>query len=432
MKMRVFVLLGFLIIFNYLYGEKLTLVDAEKRAAKNSFEVKSKLMEEQSKQWEKKNAIANYLPKIDYGLTYLRMESDFVNNNSSPFNPLFENSFSHEITVTQPITNGGVEIFAIEIADHIEKAFYHSKNETVASSISEVREKYFDLISLIEAEKVIKKTVEWKKKNLDGAKIKLKAGSGLETDVLRWETELLTSENDLENAISNRKTAILSLYHAMGESVINSIFEVETDNFDDIHNLYQKIDFNFDGDVSGSWNLKSMEEAVKISEGYQDVALSAFLPKLNAFYNYSWPTSDDFAPETDNSTWNAGISLSIPIFYGFRNYTSYQKASFDKKQTEIQYQELYNNLKIGLESLKIGLKTSKSTVETSMKKVELMERQLDMVQKRYDLGGIEQSALLEISLGLQSARFDYINSLLSALRIETEIKKICGNLEVIE
>ena len=59
-----------------------------------------------------------------------------------------------------------------------------------------------------------------------------------------------------------------------------------------------------------------------------------------------------------------------------------------------------------------------------------MDRQLDIMQKRYDGGLVNQSQLLEVSLGAKLTRIGYIQKLIECLLYEAEYYKNVGKLEV--
>jgi len=412
-----------------LQAQLLTLKEAESRAVKNSFEIRVKQSEEQSKEWEEKNAISNYLPSVDYSLLYLKTDPDFVDKNSSPFNPLYDNSFSHEISVKQPITNGGAEIMAIKVAKQLKESFNIQKREVTENAISTVQNRYFDLVQLRAAKLLLAKTIEWQGRNLESAQVKEKAGAIPPTDLLRWETELLTSQNELQLLEINEKSALFALWQAMGEQIGNTIPTVELQSPDELEKLLHQSTIDTTRSIENATSAKLVKQGVLLSGSMKQLKMSAFLPKINAFYSYKWPTTDEFAPQQDGSFWNAGISLSIPIFSGFRNYTAYKQAEYDEMSAKTQMESVNNSLQIGKESISFNYFHTLQSLKLAKQKIDLTTRQLAAVQQRYELGGIGQSVLLEVESAVKAARLEHLDGVIKALKYKTEYQKITGIME---
>lgn len=413
-----------------LSAQVLTLKEAQSRAVKNSFEIRIKESEESSKEWEEKNAIANYLPSADYSLLYLKTDPDFVDKNNSPFNPMYDNSFSHEISVKQPITNGGVELIAIKMARQLKESFNIQKREVAENAVSTVQIRYFDLVQLRATKALLAKTVEWKERNLASAQVKQKAGAIPQTELLRWETELLTSQNDLQLMEINEKSALFALWQAMGEKIGKSIPVVELQSPTELETLLNQSSIDTSLSVENATSAKLVKQGVELSGSMKQLKISAFLPKINAFYTYKWPTTDEFMPQQNGAFWNAGISLSIPIFSGFRNYTAYRQAEYDEMSAQTQMESVNNSLQIGKESISFNYFHTLESLKLAKQKIDLTTKQLAAVQQRYELGGIAQSVLLEVESAVKAAHLEHLSGVITALKLKTEYQKITGNMEV--
>jgi len=430
--MKLFTFLFFLPTL--IMAQKLTLDDVERAAAINSFEVRSKKHEQSAMEWRRKNATANYLPQINYDLTYMHLGMDkqtIKATQGQPNNPnaMYEDSFAHELSVSQPITNGGVEIYAIRLAEHIEKAFKAEQRSVTENSITSARKCYFDLIAVREMKKVAQKTIEWTKKNLETAKMKFEVGSTVKLDVLRWESELVKANSSLKKIAASEVTATYLLFHSMGKKFNESDLMVELMSLGEIEALFENSSIDQSSTIENSTTSLILKESVKIAKGQSDIAFSNFLPKVNAFYKKTWPAKDAFLPNSDASYWSAGIVISIPLFSGLRNYTSYKQSKSEEFKSIADSIAVKNNLKILKERLKANFNVLKDAAASSKKQEELAKAQLDSIQKRYDAGVDTQSHLLEVSVIVQNAELGYISSLFDALKAESEYNKITGNMK---
>ncbi len=424
-----------LLSLSTLSAEKLTLGEVEKTAAANSFSVQSKIHEEKIKKWEKYNAYSGYMPSVDYKFNYLHMGMDekileMANQYAMGPNRMYKNSVSHEISITQPITNGGAEIFAIKIAEYVENAFKFDQQETMELSILNARKIYFDLMAVREMRKISEKNIEWIMKNLESTRVKLEAGGSIKIDLLRWNSELLKANDTLKMFKNNEKVLFYSLYHAMGKKVSATEFDRELMSLDEVVTLFENSRIDIEGSIDSSATIKGLREGIKISEGAKKLSFTQFMPKVNAFFTQSWPVIDSLKPNTEDDYWTAGISISVPIFSGFRNYTSYRKAKFEHIKALSDEIEVRNNLLIAKEQLKLEYDRLKATAVTAKKQIELAEIQLEALKQRYEAGGVKQSLLLETALLVDNAKYSYISALFETLKTEAEYHKITGNLEV--
>lgn len=453
-----------LVLSSTLFGNKLTLNNAEMEAVKNSFTTRKKYLEEKAREWEKKSVITGYLPKIDYTLTYLRMASTTVESTNVGFlsafssdpvgpipeeaypvspNTMFQNTFTHEFSVNQPISNGGVEIVAIKIAKHTKKAIKHQVQEEIQSAIYNAREAYFNAISAKSRRIVSEEDLIWTQKNLEVTKQVHEAGKAPITDLLQWQTDVSIKESNLLEAKATEKFMLLNLLHAIGMS-IDKYQTIELESPDNFYQMFSLDNNILTGDISSSPTLKALNEFTIVQKQNKNIALTNFLPKINAFGQV---TTDRKIDKTDynflmngkiNSgnfyktpwTWSAGAIMTVPLFTSFKNSTTLKKAKYDLEESILNQKEVESQLTINLERIKLFYEATHAGVISAQKQMDLMKKNLDIMQSRYDGGLVNQSQLREVALGYKQTRIGYIQKLFECLLLESEFKKNRGTLEV--
>lgn len=436
-----------IIISGTCLSQVLTLKEVEQKALDQSFAMQAQRSEERSKEWEKWNTVAGYMPSADYTLTYMQMDAttvenansgfDFINQGLPPgtpplenYNELYEKSFAHEIKVTQPIFNGGAEVVAISIARHTKKAIELQEKSAEQDAVYNARKAYFDAITAAEWAKISEQSLVWAKQNLVRSRAKQAAGSVPITDVMQWEAEVLQKESDVLQARAIRQTAMLGLYAAMGMTVSQGDRDAELEGLGVFEKWYRKGQMPTNAQAAQGPQYQSLQSYTKAAKGYRNLSVSAFLPKVNAFYQYSWPAWDKFEPRDDRKGWTAGVIATVPLFSGFRNSTGVKKAGYQYHKAVVQEQETLNGLEMNFERIALMYRASYKSVEASRKQSELMEKQMRIMQKRYDGGLVSQSQLLEVALGAQQTRLAYVQKLFECLLLESEYRKNAGQLEV--
>lgn len=461
------------IILN-LQAKILTLSEAENTAITTGYEARAKHFEEQAKEWEKKNTIAKYLPTVDYSMNFMRLGDKTIEETNKVFegfgltfadievlkdqhpgvefpsdmittktdneyaNPMmqYKNSLKHEFTINQPITNGGAEVIAIKIAKHTKSAVELEQKALKQKIIYNTRKAYFDALSAIERTKVARHDLSWTKSNLNKSKTKYRTGNTPITDVLQWESEVAKKESDLLEAEATEQFLFHTLYLVMGFKDYN-IQESQLQPFESFEQWYEKGVIETNDGIDGNIQLQSIKYYTKAAEGYKKITMSSFLPKLNAFVSATLENVfndeenlSDINVEKKPPMFAVGAVMSVPLFSGFKNSTSFKKADYEYKKTLIEEQKVESQFKVNLERIKLFYKASYGSATAAKKQQELMEKQLDIMQKRYDGGLVNQSQLLEVSLGEKMARIGYIHKLFECLLYEAEYLKNVGKLEV--
>lgn len=431
--------LPLILSFNCLVsGELLLLSDAEQKAKVCSYEIRTEYINELVKEWEKRNAIASYCPSVSYNGVFNRSDKRSIENNrmmsffiqGAPGSLLdLQTTIDHSVTITQPVSNGGAEFFAIKIAKETKKAIDLQIKDSELEVIYNTRKAYFDCIIAFEQETAAREDLSWTVQNLEKAKIRHQGGDIPFTDVLQWESEFALKNNNLAVAIASRKTMMLNLFNSQGIDVEKMDTSVQLQPYEVFEKWYARGCAALTEKVDSNFQLRAIKHYTVVSAEMKKIATSKFLPSLNASLTASWPQDEKFVPDRKPG-WTAGFVLTVPLFTGFRNTTNYKKVKYEYGKTVIDQQKLENQIKINCERIRMFYKAAYEGVEASRIQRELMDKQLQLMQQRYDGGLVNQSQLLEVALGARMARVGYIQKLFECLLLESEFLKTTGKLEV--
>ncbi len=154
----------------------------------------------------------------------------------------------------------------------------------------------------------------------------------------------------------------------------------------------------------------------------RDINISAtraqFFPSLSASFGYGWQaSSDEFSLNDGTGAAQAGLTLTIPIYYGGSRFAKMEQVRVEKEKSRInlikKQDEIRNeisNLQLLLEESSSRITSAQTTLETAEKAFSIMEissrnglaTQLDLKDARLSLSGAQ--------LNYYSAIFDYLNS----------------------
>jgi outer membrane protein len=347
----------------------------------------------------------------------------------------FIHSISNEITIQQPITNGGMEIIALRLAGHARTAARLRSQLNTQDIIYNVRQSYFNALKAREMIDVAQQAHSFSLRNFEKAKIRFETGAVPVTDVLQWEAEAAKKESDLLQARVLAQISLLALQQTIGITTDNADDSLRLQPFALFKSRYQQGPALFSGSVSASPQAQTITSATAIARETRNLAIAHYFPKVNFFGSYTSPLGwydkrEEFARIEERRGWTAGVNASVPVFSGFKSSTALRKASCEYAKAREDEQNTLSMIELNRRRTTMLYQAAFEQVKAADKAMELMERQLSIMQQRYDGGLVNQSQLLEVSLGLSQARIGYISTLLDCLLLEAECHKSTGTLEV--
>lgn len=424
-----------LLLFSLGSAELLTLKEAESKAMENGFDIRIDSADDVAREWQKKNVVAGYLPSLSYDATLMKMDDSTAYLQGGDFSPnavIKPNSLNHEFKLTQPITNGGAEVVAIKLAKHTKRAQELGYGANRADLILQVRKRYFELLKAKEQVKIAERDLTWANQNLENAQIRFESGVLPETDLLRWQRSVIEKRAVLlqSKALDEYQQAELKV--AMGMNP-NSSDVIETSDFQVFENLY--LQFQLDsGVVDSNLRLQSLDGFREISHDQRKLALTSAMPKLNGFgswgKNQRWSSGNDL--QSGYNKWSVGVGLSVPIFSGFRNSTSYMEKKYDAIKADINYEKSRNAMAANLIRIEKFMEAARIGAESANEQFKLNVKNFEIMNDRYTLGQINQIDLLEMNQALAGSRLEYITKTLETLYFYSEYQNAIGKLEVIQ
>lgn len=131
------------------------------------------------------------------------------------------------------------------------------------------------------------------------------------------------------------------------------------------------------------------------------------LPSVNLFGEWGYATEEVFDGGEKN-TWQAGISLSLPVFEGFRIRSNKRRAKAVILSQEFVIRNIENQ--IGAD-YKLALQDSRSRYDQigiTRKRVELSEEELDLAQTRFMEGVADNREIIDALAALADASDEMI------------------------
>jgi len=340
-------------------------------------------------------SLSAFYPQLNVSSSY-----NYGGNNSSSGS----GSYSAGVSLSQKIYDFGKTGGAVRSAVEEKKSSDYALELATQEVVFNVTEQYFEYLKakhIVEADSETTRQSEAYLKQIEAF---YAAGTKPRIDVAKSRLDYSNNRLTLLEDINSQKLAKLKLAEAIG--LKNSDFEVEdyydTSSFNESLEECLKLAFLQRPDV------KQKALAVLISELGLATARSGYLPSISASgsYNYS---GTEFP--LDNSSWDAGLNLSIPIFSGFST-TSEVKTAEENYNIALKNKEQFElSVEVEVRQAYLALKEKWESIDVSSQSLKYAEENYELAQGRYLSGVATIVELSDARASLMAAKTSYIKSI---------------------
>ncbi|MBC8385011.1 MAG: TolC family protein [Candidatus Cloacimonetes bacterium] len=452
--MRRLVIICSILFFSILlHSEKISLEQSIEIAKQNNKELLSENSALQSAGWMQKNAFTNFLPKLSFNSTAIRIDNDtYETANQMMELPvilngqqmmieipaaamsggIYKTTFMNNIIVQQPIFNGGKVLIGYQLANLARKQAVNSLQNKENDIIFQVAATYFNLLKLYDLQELAEKSLNSSNSHLQNIEKKYEVGIGQRSDVLQWQVKVKndqTSKNEISNNIMIMESIwknLLGMDEVMKlpEKIQVGDFNPEIIEYADLdpENIRQKLDHYLSRVKSDNPNLKTLELSKKMMKKNYLMAKGNFLPSLNLQFTYEIERDDKF-DLSGNDNWNLAAMMSFPLFSSGANYTNLRKSKYEMKQTDLMTESVKDNLLTGAETTFYTLLTKAQSCENNKSALELAQKNHQIINDLFEQGMVTNTELIDADILLFSSEMNLISSVYDFILSKYEMKK---------
>lgn len=246
--------------------------------------------------------------------------------------------------------------------------------------------------------------------------------------ILNAQVDLNADSVNLAIADMNMETARRELNLLMGAD-LNQIFAVDKDvNWKDDWRVEELARLARENNST----LKTASYNRQVSEMNLQVAQASRLPRLdlNASYGYNNNNNGPFSfvSRTQGLGLNAGATLSMPIFTGYRNKINIQNAEVSVASSNLSYQQTEQILLKDLYNAYANYQNSMAIYRLQRKNLGAAEANFSRTQESFELGQATSIQFRDAQLNLQRVQ-NQINDLRFDIKLnEMELVRLSGQL----
>jgi outer membrane protein TolC len=308
----------------------------------------------------------------------------------------------------------------------VELAVENARSSKI-NMVNAVRKAYYGVLLANEAVRMYQENYDNAVLNYNNIESKFKQGVVSEFDLIRADVNAKNIKPNLIQAQNAYNLASLSLKALMGIdmdqeiSVSGTLFDYEQRLYADIISIDTSLDNNSD---LKKFDIQN-EQLKKTLELYK----AQYLPTIAVTGNYIYMSmNNDF--KFGDYRWNPystiGISVSIPIFDGFKKANDIRQTKASLIQMEWQREDIVRNLKLAINN---NLNNMTNYVEQVFSTKDVFfqaQKGYEISRKLYDTG---MGTLLDVNtaqLGLMQARLAFTQAIYNFLTSKADLDKTLG------
>ena len=414
----------------------LTIEKAIRITLENSREIKSafeetvradlQIMEATSGAFPQLNGQVEYDKNLKPQIFVISMPDDNGNLKKSRLKMGTDHQMSMGATLTQPLYVGGKVGTAVKAAKLYKKYSFENKNTVEQNVLMNVSIAFNKVLLAQDLVKINEASLAQSQRHLDNVEKLYKVGKATEYDLLRARVNLSNIMPTLVEARNNVNLALLSLKEIMGippdaPITINGAFDKPDSTLVNLVKMKTILD-NRPDYRAAELNLDLRDKAIKIAKG-------DFLPTLSAGSTFAYYGNFDIFTYTAGDWspyWYANLTLSFPIFTGFKNYSKYKQAKVDYRKAEIDLSKTKDSIQIEVDNSVMNMEKAFQQIDTQELTVKEAERAVELSESLYMSGKATQLEVLDAQLALDSARINLASALFDGKVAEISLKKGLG------
>jgi outer membrane protein TolC len=426
--------------------EQLTMDAAVQTALQRNQTLLGAQYDRDASRWGRLNAVSNFLPKVELGGGVTRIDAaserranasiDFIKGAAgalgipsellSEIKPFaYRDTYAADITVVQPIYNGGAEIAGLSAANAMEDRSGFALQDAEHDVISRVKTSYLNVLKADELVALARDAVARTKRHLDMTARRAGVGMRTRTDVLRWEVQLASDEGTLIQAENGLAGTRLELNEAMGVDLY-AAYTLEAPAMPDstqpavaaragetllASRAPVSLEAGINADILAKHpSMRMMEANLRLADAGIEQAWVNFKPRINVAFQYGWEKNNTL--KLDGITpWALALQVRFPIFNSFGDYTNLQKAHAEYSRTESRVESFRRGLVLQATMAGFNVRAAQKRIDITRKAEQEARDVLDSVTLRYENGGASNVDLIDVQTAYTSARVNAITAL---------------------
>lgn len=338
------------------------------------------------------------------------------------------NTVVMQVGLTQPIYMGGKIRAYNQLAGLSQQLAESGREQELQNIIQETDEAYWQIVSLVNRQKLAAKYVETLGKFVHDIDVMYTTGVATKADLLSVKVKLNQAEMTLtrvEDGISLSRMALnqicglpVDTVFVLKEELIGvlPVADVQPLNMEQIYNNRPEIN--------------SLSLATDIYKKKERIARAEYLPSVAFMANYFAMTPSFFEGISTklDGMWSVGIGVKAPVFHWGASRKSVRSARAETSLMNYKLQEAREKIELQVNQAQFKVKEAVRRLEMSQKNQEKADENLKYANLGFQEGTIPVSNVLEAQTAWLSAQSEMIDSQIEVKLCDVYLRKAYGVL----
>ncbi len=313
------------------------------------------------------------LPQVDSSLSFSRSK---VSGSKEA------DSYAYGLSASQILFDGFKNFNNVKVAEEGIKYSQLDYSFTDSDVLLRLRTAFVNLVKSQELLSIVNEIYDIRRQSLELITLRYESGTEHKGALLNSEANLMSAKFDIEKTKRSLDIAKRQLVKEMGK---NDFTDFKAEGFLVLKNInLDKPDFEVLADNHPNYK-KAITQTNSALFGIKSTK-AEFLPQISADTGAS-KTDAHWPPE--NSRWNAGVSLALPIFEGGLRTAQLDQAQSNYKQLKENERSTRDGILVDLEEKWASLQDAITTVEVQQKYLEAAQERAKIAEAQYSLGLIK-------------------------------------------
>jgi outer membrane protein len=356
-------------------------------------------------------AASPYFPQVTASTGYSQSHSL-----GGAFGESVTKSYTTTLSVNQTLYDFGKTGSAYDAAKWGTRSLERDADRVAQEVALNVKQAYYALLQARKLVEVAQRTVEQTQSHLNQAQAFFRAGSKPRFDVTRAEVDVNNANLNLINAKNSVRIRTIALNNAMG---------IDPGRSTQIEDVLPPVPPMPTLEQAEADAFKTRPDLIKAGSDIEaakarvEAERSNYLPTLSASGAYNWASGTQemgqfqgmpLGGDVQNS-WNAGITLSVPLFQGGLTRGRVSEARANLLVLETQRDTIRQSILLELNQAFADMEGAAARVEVMESTVKKARENLDLAQGRYEAGIGPYIEVTDAQLSAVNAETDHIQAL---------------------
>lgn len=375
---------------------QLSFKEAVQTAIKNNVRLNQEKNQLELNQVQKSSSIGRLAPSVSSSFYAVRIDGNSFNQNEGKVENGVRDNLYGSIDAQITVFNGFNRINAVTQSNASLEAQQYLVKRTEQDVISLVSSQYLQVLLDNELLKISQNNVELQKKQADQIKTQVELGSKAEVDFISQDAQVKSAELSMLRARVTLRNDKATLAQTM---LIDPQADFDLDdpswntNFTAI--LDQNLDVLYSNALANRADYMSAIQNEKAARLGVSMAKAGYYPSLAAFGSYgsaynklqgsmARPFPDQFF--NDNTYFQYGLSLSIPIFNGLQNRVATVRSKVLHDNAVLNKASIENTVKSNVLRSHQNFQDAILAYQSAESQLKAAELSFQLEKERYDLG----------------------------------------------